>query len=200
MNSAKTGEEEPRLGRKHTADKNFDRHCLNSQLRQLKIQHKVNRDTLEVVYEEEECFEDENEDAFLITDHQSQASISKSSSSEVAVQEWETLEHDISNCQALLTKLASKHSDCTAEIHLVSSEGIQIYPLAGAFLGSCLGGPVGFLAGVKIGGLAAVGGGILGKPIFVYLKYFPVSLKLSAKLDKSRVLRYMLHSALKEVV
>ena len=168
MNSAKTAEEEPRLGRKHTTDKNFDRHCLNSQLRQLKIQHKVNRDTLEVVYEEEECFEDENEDALLITEHQSQASISKSSSSEVAVQEWETLEHDINNCQALLTKLASKHSDCTAEIHLVSSEGIQIYPLAGAFLGSCLGGPVGFLAGVKIGGLAAVGGGILGKPIFVY--------------------------------
>ena len=42
-------------------------------------------------------------------------------------------------------------------------ETVQIYPLAGAFLGSCLGGPVGFLAGVKIGGLAAVGGGILGE-------------------------------------
>ena len=39
----------------------------------------------------------------------------------------------------------------------------QLYPMAGAVLGSCLGGPVGFLAGVKIGGLAAVGGGIFGK-------------------------------------
>ena len=39
----------------------------------------------------------------------------------------------------------------------------KVYPMAGAVLGSCLGGPVGFLAGVKIGGLAAVGGGIFGK-------------------------------------
>ena len=39
----------------------------------------------------------------------------------------------------------------------------KVYPIAGAVLGSCLGGPVGLLAGVKIGGLAAVGGGIFGK-------------------------------------
>ena len=35
-------------------------------------------------------------------------------------------------------------------------------PMIGAILGMCLGGPVGILAGVKIGGLAAVGGSILG--------------------------------------
>ena len=35
-------------------------------------------------------------------------------------------------------------------------------PMIGALMGMCLGGPVGFLAGVKIGGLAAVGGSILG--------------------------------------
>ena len=35
-------------------------------------------------------------------------------------------------------------------------------PMIGAIMGMCLGGPVGFLAGVKIGGLAAVGGSILG--------------------------------------
>ena len=39
----------------------------------------------------------------------------------------------------------------------------KAYPMAGAVLGTCLGGPVGFLAGVKIGGLAAVGGSIFGK-------------------------------------
>ena len=39
----------------------------------------------------------------------------------------------------------------------------KVYPMAGAMLGTCLGGPVGFLAGVKIGGLAAVGGSIFGK-------------------------------------
>ena len=38
-----------------------------------------------------------------------------------------------------------------------------MYPMAGAILGTCLGGPVGFLAGVKIGGLAAVGGSIFGR-------------------------------------
>lgn len=36
------------------------------------------------------------------------------------------------------------------------------YPLAGALLGTCLGGPVGLLAGIKFGGLTAIGGGILG--------------------------------------
>ena len=38
-----------------------------------------------------------------------------------------------------------------------------IYPVAGALLGTCLGGPVGMLAGVKIGGLAAIGGSVFGK-------------------------------------
>ena len=37
-----------------------------------------------------------------------------------------------------------------------------IYPVAGALLGTCLGGPVGMLAGVKIGGLAAIGGSVFG--------------------------------------
>ena len=35
-------------------------------------------------------------------------------------------------------------------------------PLVGAMFGLCLGGPVGLLAGVKLGGVAAVGGSILG--------------------------------------
>ena len=42
----------------------------------------------------------------------------------------------------------------------------RLYPMAGAVLGSCLGGPVGLLAGIKIGGLAAVGGGIFGMHVF----------------------------------
>ena len=43
--------------------------------------------------------------------------------------------------------------------------------MAGAILGTCLGGPVGFLAGVKIGGLAAVGGSIFGR-LFKICNYF----------------------------
>ena len=37
-----------------------------------------------------------------------------------------------------------------------------MYPLTGALIGTCLGGPVGLLAGLKIGGLAALGGTVLG--------------------------------------
>ena len=35
-------------------------------------------------------------------------------------------------------------------------------PIAGALIGGALGGPVGLVAGIKLGGLAAVGGGIVG--------------------------------------
>ena len=38
-----------------------------------------------------------------------------------------------------------------------------MYPLAGAVIGTCIGGPVGLLAGLKVGGLTALGCGILGK-------------------------------------
>ncbi|XP_069671492.1 syntaxin-17 [Periplaneta americana] len=37
-----------------------------------------------------------------------------------------------------------------------------MYPIAGAVLGGCLGGPVGLLAGMKLGGLAAIGCGVIG--------------------------------------
>lgn len=37
-----------------------------------------------------------------------------------------------------------------------------MYPMCGALIGTCIGGPVGMLAGLKVGGIAAVGCGILG--------------------------------------
>ena len=86
--------------------------------------------------------------------------------------EWRALKKDLDNSCVLIRKLTSKEGlkgvsstrAGTAGAMLDGvGEAVQIYPLAGAFLGSCLGGPVGFLAGVKIGGLAAVGGGILGE-------------------------------------
>lgn len=40
---------------------------------------------------------------------------------------------------------------------------VAMYPLAGAVIGTCIGGPVGLLAGLKVGGLTALGCGILGK-------------------------------------
>ncbi|XP_033340600.1 syntaxin 17 [Megalopta genalis] len=37
-----------------------------------------------------------------------------------------------------------------------------MYPLAGALIGTCIGGPVGLVAGLKIGGLTAISCGLLG--------------------------------------
>ena len=45
---------------------------------------------------------------------------------------------------------------------LFSSLPMAGLPLAGAMFGLCLGGPVGLLAGVKLGGVTALGGSILG--------------------------------------
>ena len=42
-------------------------------------------------------------------------------------------------------------------------------PMIGALMGMCLGGPVGILAGVKIGGLAAVGN-VTIKPAWAKLR------------------------------
>ncbi|XP_008553900.1 syntaxin-17 [Microplitis demolitor] len=39
---------------------------------------------------------------------------------------------------------------------------VAAYPIAGALIGTCIGGPVGLIAGVKLGGLTALGCGILG--------------------------------------
>ena len=87
-------------------------------------------------------------------------------------EEWRALKKDLDNACVLVRKLLSKEEEGllggdsktrTSVVLDEVGETVQIYPLAGAFLGSCLGGPVGFLAGVKIGGLAAVGGGILGE-------------------------------------
>lgn len=38
-----------------------------------------------------------------------------------------------------------------------------ILPVAGALIGTVVAGPVGLIAGAKIGGMAAIGGGMAGK-------------------------------------
>ncbi|XP_017753473.1 PREDICTED: syntaxin-17 isoform X2 [Eufriesea mexicana] len=43
-----------------------------------------------------------------------------------------------------------------------SRYNVALYPLTGAVLGTCIGGPIGLIAGLKIGGLTALGCGILG--------------------------------------
>jgi len=44
-----------------------------------------------------------------------------------------------------------------------SAYKVAAYPIAGALIGTCIGGPIGLIAGLKIGGFAAVSCGILGK-------------------------------------
>lgn len=51
----------------------------------------------------------------------------------------------------------------TRSLQKASAYKLAAYPIAGAMLGTCLGGPIGLIAGLKIGGLAAMGCGILGK-------------------------------------
>ena len=38
-----------------------------------------------------------------------------------------------------------------------------VFPVAGALIGGAIGGPVGLVAGIKLGGLAAVTGGLAGR-------------------------------------
>lgn len=51
------------------------------------------------------------------------------------------------------------------EKHLLKAVRLKsgTYPIMGALIGSCVGGPVGFLAGFKLGGLAAIGCSLIGK-------------------------------------
>lgn len=51
----------------------------------------------------------------------------------------------------------------TRYLEVASKYKVAAYPIAGAMLGTCIGGPIGLLAGMKIGGLAALSCGILGK-------------------------------------
>ena len=39
---------------------------------------------------------------------------------------------------------------------------VAMYPIAGALIGTCIGGPIGLIAGLKVGGLTAIGCGLLG--------------------------------------
>ncbi|XP_070167723.1 syntaxin-17 [Polyergus mexicanus] len=50
----------------------------------------------------------------------------------------------------------------TRYLQVASKYKVAAYPIAGAMIGTCIGGPIGLLAGMKIGGFAALSCGILG--------------------------------------
>jgi len=181
QNSAKHNRSLPKYGGKQI-QKNLDQ-CLTTQISNLRIaSSSSSRDTLEVVYEESDddeltqlinnnnnnsAVENNSEDIDATSAFISSSSSSSCCESPLMDEHWKALKRDLESATILIKKLSSNGRLQKVDgQYVTSSEGIQIYPMAGAFLGTCLGGPVGFLAGVKIGGLAAVGGGILGK-IFV---------------------------------
>lgn len=51
----------------------------------------------------------------------------------------------------------------TQTLNKIEQYKTTMYPVAGALLGTCVGGPIGLLAGLKLGGIAAFGFGLLGK-------------------------------------
>ena len=61
-----------------------------------------------------------------------------------------------------LTSEGSESASGAGESSSYSKVPMAGLPLVGAMMGLCLGGPVGVLAGAKLGGVAAVGGSILG--------------------------------------
>lgn len=73
----------------------------------------------------------------------------------------------------LVTRVEDNVEDVQVDVHNglkhlkdASKYKVMTYPLAGALLGTCLGGPVGFVAGLKLGSLTAIGGGLLGNITF----------------------------------
>lgn len=52
----------------------------------------------------------------------------------------------------------------TGARHVLTAARLKasIYPLTGAIVGTCVGGPLGLLAGLKVGGIAALGCGVMG--------------------------------------
>ncbi|CAL7935499.1 unnamed protein product [Xylocopa violacea] len=102
---------------------------------------------------------------------------------EACLHAWNTLQGDIHQLHQLFTdfnkvvddqkELVNTVEDNIEETNINVKQGEKflvkamrykaaMYPLAGAVLGTCIGGPVGLVAGLKVGGLTALGCGILG--------------------------------------
>ena len=101
------------------------------------------------------------------------------SGGEQAARAWRLLDTEIRDISLLMVQFSPrKPATIRVERHQPGTESSmqaeatkstsKVYPMAGAVLGTCLGGPVGVLAGIKIGGLAAIGGSIFGESSFSF--------------------------------
>lgn len=110
---------------------------------------------------------------------------------EECLKEMETLQQEIVDIQDLFQTVHSMTHDQAPMVNAVE-ENVEvtqgyveegetalrralkykkaIYPMCGALLGSCIGGPIGLIVGLKAGGLAALGGGLVGFAGGKYIK------------------------------
>lgn len=102
---------------------------------------------------------------------------------EACLEELENLQHEIRDLNGMFHNMRELTHEQAESVQAIADnaeealENVQagesnlrkalsykkaMYPIMGALLGTCVGGPIGLVAGIKAGGLAAVGCGILG--------------------------------------
>ncbi|XP_058461440.1 syntaxin-17 [Malaya genurostris] len=88
----------------------------------------------------------------------------------VDIQDLYQAVHTMAHGQAQFVDAVEENVEVT-QVHVEAGETAlrkalrykkAIYPMCGALLGSCIGGPIGLFVGLKAGGLAAIGGGLVG--------------------------------------
>ncbi|XP_053971314.1 syntaxin-17 [Hylaeus anthracinus] len=121
---------------------------------------------------------------------------------------WNNLQEDIHQLQELFIEF-NKIVDDQKELVNIAEDNIELtsinvtkgeqflskaarykvaaYPLAGALIGTCVGGPIGLIAGLKVGGLTAIGCGILGFTGASFLKKKEIELQNSRNPTQHRL-------------
>ncbi|XP_071791917.1 syntaxin-17-like [Asterias amurensis] len=111
--------------------------------------------------------------------------------SKASLEAWENLHNDLISLNSVIHEFATHvrvqgeivdsiedHVDksqdhvSTGRRYLIKASTLKaaLFPVSGAIIGGCLGGPVGLYAGMKVGTVAALGGGALGYASGRFLK------------------------------
>jgi len=111
------------------------------------------------------------------------ASLEEVEKQEQCLKSWENLQTEVQDIHQLFEEfslMVQQQKEKTDEIEDSAEEALEnvkegashiaraaqyratVYPIAGAVIGGCLGGPIGLIAGMKLGGLAAVSCGFIG--------------------------------------
>jgi len=111
------------------------------------------------------------------------ASLEELEKQEKCLKSWENLQTEVQDVHQLFEEfslMVQQQKEKTDEIEDDVEEALEnvkegashiaraaryraaVYPIAGAVIGGCLGGPIGLIAGMKLGGLAAISCGFIG--------------------------------------